>query len=393
MTPAMLAIVLLWTPGFAEETATDHYDLLAEGIDAKDTGAALEALHAKLAEYFGSAPKERLRLEVYSTKARFAAAMRADGETPPDAGGYYSPNTKKAYLWVQPSEYFTRQLVLHEATHQFHYLVATGNRRPRAGWYTEGLAEYFGMHDWDGETLAPGVIPPVTLEDYPARAFEQFAAAREDLEGALTGARTIDRPFAWAIVHWLVNKRPRTWHRLARALDAGRRPLDATKQCIGEVTPMIVAEFRTWLRTHQQPWRIAWVGWQGRGERIEGVSGTNALALMKERPPSLRAEIDGLGPHMWAGVAFGYRSIDEFWLVQAAADGTARVVQRTGGRWKIQAQIDAPADGAPSVEVACDGDLVTTTVNGENLGTFEAPGDIGLNVDSGRVRFRVDAGK
>ena len=36
---------------------------------------------------------------------------------------------------------------------------ATGNRSPKATWYTEGLAEYFGMHNWDGKTLT-GVVNP-----------------------------------------------------------------------------------------------------------------------------------------------------------------------------------------------------------------------------------------
>ena len=36
--------------------------------------------------------------------------------TPVSGGGYYSEERRKAYVYIQPSEYYTRQLVLHEAT-------------------------------------------------------------------------------------------------------------------------------------------------------------------------------------------------------------------------------------------------------------------------------------
>ncbi len=375
----LAAILLAVAPCIAGELATAHYDLLAEGVDAADTGRLIEALHTRLTEYFHAAPEGRLRLEVHPSKERFRAAMLADRETPPEAGGYYSPRTRKAYLWVQPSEYFTRQLVLHEATHQFHYLVATGNRSPGAVWYTEGLAEYFGMHDWDGETLKTGVVPPVSLEDYPARALEQFEGAKDDLAGVVAGRVPVDRPLAWALVHFLVNTRREEFRRVSAELDAQR----GAPALGGEAAK----ELRAWIEGHQQPWRILWVGWQGRGEAIEGASPTNALAVLKEAPDRLEAEIEGT--HVWAGVAFGVRSVDDFWLVQAGVDGRARVVRRTGGRWRVEKTTRGEATGPRNVAVARSGDRVEAFVDGVSLGTFDAPGDVGLNVDAGRARFKV----
>lgn len=380
---ALAALLLAAAPCLSGELATEHYDLRAEGVPLEDTGRLLEALHARLSDHFHAAPEGRLRVVIYGTKERFRAAMLADGEVPPEAGGYYSPRTRKAYLWVQPSEFFTRQLVLHEATHQFHYLVATGNRTPGAWWYTEGLAEYFGMHDWDGERLETGVVPPITLEDYPARALAQYGEAKDDLEGIVAGRVTVDRPLAWALIHFLVNVRGEEFGRIAAELDAQRGAPDLQGSA--------AAEFRDWIEANQQPWRILWVGWQGRGEAIEGASPTNALAALKEAPDRLETEIEGT--FVWAGVAFGVKSVDDFWLVQAGVDGRARVVRRAGGNWRVEKTTSVEAKGPRRVAVSVDGDRVEAFVDGVSLGTYEAPGDVGLNVDAGKARFRVDGAR
>ena len=180
--------------------------MLGQNIDLEDTGRLLEELHAQLTKFFGKAPKGKLRLEVWATEKEWAESIRKDGaDVPTGAGGYYWPTSKKAYLYVQPSAHYTRQLILHEATHQFHYLASTRNRSPGAFWYTEGLAEYFGMHNWDGKTLKTGVVPAVTLEDYPRKALENFDKLDRNLSGMISGKVSCQRPEAWALIHFLVN--------------------------------------------------------------------------------------------------------------------------------------------------------------------------------------------
>jgi hypothetical protein len=177
------------------ETRSAHYDLYTESVDAAEAGAVLDALWDRLKEHFGSAPEGRLRVEVYATKDGMHGALERDRQWKVDAGGCYAPDTKKAYLWVQPSESFTRQLLIHEATHQFHFLAATGNRGPAAEWYTEGLAEYFGMHNWDGKELKIGVVPAVSLEDYPAQAARQLSALGADAVLSANGREIFRAPF------------------------------------------------------------------------------------------------------------------------------------------------------------------------------------------------------
>src|SRR4051812_6906807 len=132
--------------GRGKEVRTEHYDLYADGVDADDVGRMLEQFHGQMSAAFGRAPEGRLRVELYADKAGFDRALKADDQGSVDAGGDYARETKKAYLYVQPSEYYPRQLILHECTHQFHFLAATHNKAPKAEWYIEGLAEYYGMH-------------------------------------------------------------------------------------------------------------------------------------------------------------------------------------------------------------------------------------------------------
>ncbi len=51
------------------------------------------------------------------------------------------------WFYAQPSDYYTRHLMLHEGTHVF-TLSFLGGCGP--GWYMEGVAELFGTHRYDG---------------------------------------------------------------------------------------------------------------------------------------------------------------------------------------------------------------------------------------------------
>ncbi|MBI2898878.1 MAG: DUF1570 domain-containing protein [Planctomycetes bacterium] len=371
-----------------EETKTPHYDLRVEKIDAADAGRMLEELHAQLTKHFGSAPAERLKVEVYGTRDGWSAALRRDKQPIPEgAGGYYSPGTKKAYLYVQPTEYFTRQLLLHEATHQFHYLAATGNRDPAAPWYTEGLAEYFGMHNWDGRTLRTGVVPAVTLEDYPEKAAQNLGRIGWNLGGMIEGKLPADRPEAWALIHYLIHNHPKPFAALSKSLDCGAKGRDAWKSVFGNAD--VAEPLRAWLEKNAQPWRIVWIGWQERGDVIEGAAGTNGAAVLKRSGPSLKAELELRSGELKAGLIFGYRSPDDFAIAQFVGSARVRIVRRSGGGWRILAEKEVPPRERPELHLAHADGRVRVTANGEEIGEFEATGDFGLNVDACRVAFRI----
>jgi hypothetical protein len=376
-------------PAAATDLRTEHYDLHVEGLDVKDTGAMLEQLHARLKEYFAAEPRERLTVSVYATQERWAQALQADRQfVPPAAGGYYAPHTRKAYLWVQPSAYTTRQLVLHECTHQFHYLVATGNVNPSAEWYTEGLAEYFGMHNWDGKRLETGVVPAITLEDYPSAALKAFDEAGEDLAELLTHA---GRPESWGLVHFLLNNYPTQFHKLAALLDKQQDPAGSWMQAFGERPTKLSGEYRKWVAAHAQPWRVVWIPWQQRGETIVGESDTtNALAILKETPRILVVELE-TGPAAGiAGLAVAYHAADNFCLLQVLPDKKVRVLRRLHGTWSLLCTKDlAPVAGPNTLTATQDGESTTLKVNGQQIVRLPDIGRVGLNADSCRAVFKI----
>lgn len=391
--PALLTLAFLGrTPpaARADDLKTEHYDLHVETLDAADVGAMLEELHRTLTGHFGKAPEGLLRVEVYSTQERWHNALRADGQITPQAGGYYAPGTRKAYLFIQPSAYFTRQLILHEATHQFHLLATCGISSPGNFWYIEGIADYFGMHNWDGVHLETGGVRAITLEDYPAKALANFDAMKQNLEGLIAGTVKPDRPEAWALVHFLMHTHAERFRKLETELNLGKPPLCSWRKIFGPVSLRLAGEFRAWILKHQQPWKIEWIEWQERGDGLEGRSETSALAVLKSTPESLAVDLGEVTGETRAGVVFGYQSTDEFYVVQVLAGDRGWVVRRHAGEWAILTGTDVPRpDGPNRVSVSLIDGKARASINGRELGAWEAPGQLGLDVEAGGATFRT----
>jgi hypothetical protein len=62
----------------------------------------------------------------------------------------------KVFLREQPSVYYRRHLLLHEATHWVMYRAFGGGGSP---WFMEGMAEIEGTHRWEDGQLTMGIIP------------------------------------------------------------------------------------------------------------------------------------------------------------------------------------------------------------------------------------------
>ena len=63
------------------------------------------------------------------------------------AGYQRGPNI---WLYLQPGDYYTRHLLLHEGTHAMMEWFLNGSGPP---WYSEGMAELVGVHQWKDETI------------------------------------------------------------------------------------------------------------------------------------------------------------------------------------------------------------------------------------------------
>lgn len=390
MTALLLAVCLLAEPR-ATTAETAHYRVRAEGLDAAELGAMLEQLHAELSRYFGKAPDGPLDVEVYASAEQFKAALARDGEKYLGGGGYYAPRSRRAYLHVQPSRYYTRQLILHEATHQFHFLVATGNRLLPADWYVEGLAEYYGMHNWDGQTLRTGAVPAISLEDYPARALEEFQRHADRFEDVIAGVQPVHRSLAWALVHYLRDRDDRRFRRLGTVLDRGTDPRAAWQQEYGRVTPALVDGLREWIEAHQQPWQSVWIEWQQRGGALEGFASTTGLAILKQTPQRLAVRLRPVSGPLRAGVVFGYRDPQNFHLLHVFDDGRVWIIAREEDQWRTTAWHRIPGrPGAQEIALERRDGQAILAVNGHHLPAVETDGQVGLTVDGCEVRFEVN---
>jgi len=340
-----LLLALLAAP---ESVETEHYRLVSEGprAEAEEFARVLEAAWGGLAAYFEGAPKlrkgERLEVRFFETRDAWAADVSAAGATPPEgAGGYYWETDRIARLYRQPTRLFTRALLLHEATHQFHFLARTRNRAPVAYWYKEGVAECLGWNAWDGERLTLGVLPLVALENYPAQALAELSGGL-DVEAIIEGRAEPSRPVAWAIYRHLsagnAGKPLKGFDRIAEKLDAGAKPSAAFWKTFGR-PPAYRKALLHWIEKEQQPFVPVFNEWEPVGpDRVRGFAGGVTLCRLQAKATTLRAAIEpprGDGVAWRAGGLLHFEGPDDYTVFLFDQGGRLRVSRRNAGAWQV----------------------------------------------------------
>ncbi len=296
--------------------------------------------------------------------------MKRDLGWASDGGGFFAWKNKRAYLYVQPSEQYTRQLILHEATHQFHHLTRARMKKPTGFWWIEGVAEYFGMHNWDGKSLKTGVVPAITLEDYPAKALSQFNLIGGNMMAMMTGeAKAIKgkRHLPWAWIHFLRATYPKTFTALTTLLDK-QMPMQAAWAATFKLPPTakskLVREFKAHLLANQQPWKWVWNSWQQRGKLLRGKSGVNALAVLKTTPEAMGAMVTPNGKKFLVALVFGFRDSKNFHLLQMTSPTHVKIMQYTDGKWTRRHRQTVPERRAGiMLALKLDGARVTFTAS------------------------------
>ncbi len=405
----LLPILLLATSPFSRAATeiphahlqTSHYDLYVESLDPADTGRMLEELYKHLTIFFAKAPPEGdlLHVGIYATRERYVQALKDDHQVEPtsgvaiSAGGYYSHGNRKAYLFIQPSDYFTRQLILHECVHQFHLIATCGNRSVSAGFYVEGLADYLAFHNWDGQHLQIAVIPPITLEDYHAKALDHFANKHgRNLQDIISGKIPLDRPVATALLNFIADTWPTQFPAWRSAMDHNADPIESWNTHLAPLTAKTANEFEDWLESHQEPWQIQTISWQPWAKTIEGKTEDNhvGIALLKKTPSALTVEIEPLTPRFMGGLTFGDTSPKDYWLFQIRLDGTLGIIQFKDGHWQRPLPLNMPPKKSPlALSLTQDKDVITLIANGKTVHTLTAAGQIGLNIQYGQARFKI----
>ncbi|MHC5010734.1 MAG: hypothetical protein ACYTG6_07240 [Planctomycetota bacterium] len=405
----ILALLVLGipTPARAEdgpvEVETAHYHLYAETspAEAEEMGRVLEAAWTGFRAHFDAKPDlardDKLVVRFAATREGWDRAIRADGATPPArGGGYYWPASRTAYLYRQPTRYFTRVLLVHEACHQFHYLARTGNRNPTANWYTEGIAEYLSWHTWDGEVLTLGVLPAVSLKDYAASAFGTVAGDAFDLEAFVEGEAVAERALCWSLFRYLATGKDGEpisgFRRFCRRMDRGARPLPVFQRAFGRVAD-VRKRYVAWLEREQQPWAQVFNQWEGVGEgRMRGMAGVVSVCRLKADAASLATCLEPPDEGPWkAGLLLHYVDPADYTVALVRPDGTLRVDRRRDGRWERVAAVvglEAEADGTWRLRARRDDEGVCLDVGTRTFGPWALPGRaFGLALDDCEMWF------
>jgi hypothetical protein len=333
----------------------EHYRVYTELSEARteELGRLLEASWEAFQVYFNYSPPlddgQKLWVNVYQNRDRWQAGMASDGISHQgDAGGYFDPNTRKAYLYQQPTLYYTDSLILHEATHQFHLLGRLGqNQLP--WWYVEGVAEYLAHHDWDGACVRLGVLPLLTREDYPANALNDYEAMLPDLNGILQGDFEPSRPMVWALYSYLQsmsNLFREGFTTLRETLDQGEQvdSFSLFSELIAEPSTLQIPILE-WLEQSQLPFIDIYLEWTSIGPKtIRGHGLYFSYALLKESYNQLSYTAIPNQDDWAFGVIIDHEDSENYTGVVLFHYGEVSTFEMEGGSavWYTQEVLDIP---------------------------------------------------
>jgi len=383
----------------AWQVQSDHYSLYAETSQAEALilSALIEASWDAMSDWFEDQPElvadQLFRVELYADVDAWAAAIRRDGlEVPQGAGGYFHPGSGIAYAYQQPTRYYTRQLVLHEAIHQFHDGVRSpGHRVP--GWYIEGLAEHLSHYDWNGECLRLGRLPMVTQEDSPAQALDQPI----DLASHWMNENSVSRPLEWATFRYFEHADEGAyadrWRAFVRSMDAGSQDALAEFERIFEVPVSTFDEpIQDWLTNAQQPLKAEYLEWSHVAPGgVDGWSSVFSFARIKNSVQRFSMTFEPAWSEAGAGgVLLSYQDPQNWVGVVVGANGRVSSFEMREGQavWWDQGEAPALIDGAYSWQIDHGTQETTVQINDQTFILpldFEPAGGPALNQSS--LRF------
>lgn len=393
--------VLPTTSGFS--ATTTHYQLNAatNQQSAEEMARLLEASYGAFADYFAAepplAPSEQMEVRFYADYDAWVAGLMADGVTPPSgAAGYYDGSGGVAYLYDQPTRYYTHELLVHEAAHQYHHMARSGVTAQPA-WYVEGIAEYLQRHDWDGACTRLGVIPLLTQEDDPAQALSDINGQGIDLTGIVSGSVVTTRPIMWSLAHYLENGDGGMWRagfkELRDAMDSG------TSDVLGTFTSTIAPPsaleptLTTWLASGQEPMSIVFLEWTHVGPtEVIGDSAFFSVATLKDTTSRFEARFEIPANQPWAaGVLLGFDTANDFTGLVVDSIGRLSTFEMVGGSATWFDRGAAPAASGNGYQLSVEypsANMAEVTINGQTASYPTAlPARTGLAVNGSRVSF------
>ena len=290
----------------------------------------LEAAWPQFEKYFNGSPKlcrDKLTLYFFNTKVAWASKISADGLEIPNstAGGYYFHTNKMAYLFRQPTRYYTRCLLIHEAAHQFHYFARRIEEEIPTRWYMEGLVEHLSLHHWDNKTLTVAALP-VSLKDYAGPALRAMKTTPRPLV-AMTQNEQENRALGAMVIRYLLTTQPKKFERFAKAIEKGESSRKVFKRYFGKLTTF-TPPFVTWLESHQEPLKGRFDEWERTGPKTFLGRADKVITLAQCRIPS-REE-----PSSRIGLVLNYRAQEDFTVALLDQKDRLEILTRTTGSWK-----------------------------------------------------------
>jgi len=376
---------------------TEHYQLHVRGLDgeeAAELGRLAELAWSGWQAYFPSPIEANDPLVAYveADGDAFRARLQADGLDPDaagDAGGYYHPSTRSAYLSVQPTVWYTRVLFLHEIAHQAHDASRAGTGLP--GWYVEGLAEFISRHDDDGVCLRLGVNPHLSIEDPAADALD--AVDTVDLGAWFDQEVWPGRPLAMAFFRLLETERdlaPR-WQELRAVMDEeGALGSAQVEEVLGVDIPALEERLAAFVAGDQEPMVPVYLEWLHRTPTSVRGWADGLITVARHKAPPDAVTLRSEGPSSGAvGLLLSWDS---------GQDYDALVLNGAGELWTFNAvagtntwnYVDTVAAPGPAVawELTHEGTEAVVTVDGAMVRVpIGATPAVGLAVEDDDVLF------
>jgi len=415
-----LSLLLLGAPATAPATqpvlaTSKHYEIRGD-VDARwaaEMGRMLDQAHERLRELLGKTPPadKRFVINLFGNPRQRDSAVGGKLE----AGGLFAYEDRQCYLSLQPTNYYTRHLLLHEATHQF-VCEAFGRRvDPLPPWLSEGLAELVAHHNWDGETLRIGLVDVVTVDGNNRLARCKALLEQNRLQvPAIVGSDGADRAPCWALAQVLHGDRA---YRalLAAYIDRclrepdGREPTAAQgaawfEEVFGRKRDEVQKALGRFVAGERRSWRVVTVHWQQRGELIRGETDGRYALLASNRHTRCRARRIALtiGSDDWpsttAGVAVGYRSPHDYHLVELVEGRLLHYVHVTRGLRRDQRvqRLGEPIAGGAALhmQLECREQEIRVTLRPHAVWRIRlrqalAEGGLALAVYRGAATFRM----
>lgn len=336
---------------------TAHYELRGTVSAERARGLArlLEAAYVRMAELVGRQPPpgHRLCINVFQTARQRDRALGARLH----AGGIFLYTDQQCYVAMQPTRYFTRHLLLHEATHQFVCAAFGRTVDFLPAWLSEGLAEYVAHHNWDGQVLHTGRWDVVTL---PGN--DRLAEARALLDrGKLTIGDVLrsdgsERAGPWVLTYVLMAHHRETLRQYIRHCLANAGTEEPTAQqavdwfadVFGWDQASLQVELHRFVRRSARRWAVLWPDWEQCGRSLVGRGGDLGAMLLDRSCADLSARAASATVTCdWArtspGFLLGVKNDTDFYVIEVYRGRLVHFGRRLRGHWTgVQTRVLRP---------------------------------------------------